>query len=75
MRLNEKNGKLECEVSCRWLQFPKASDKFSEIEYICLDVMTLGASDKGRKLCELILDKQQLLKMLKELPVNDKTQT
>jgi hypothetical protein len=35
--------------------------------------MTRGSNDKDRKLCELILDKQQLLKMLAELPVNDRT--
>jgi len=74
-RLNEKTGKLECEVSGRWLQFPPSSDKFSNIEYISLDIMTIGASDKERKICELIFDKQQLLKMLHELPVNDRTKT
>jgi len=74
-RLKEKEGKIECEVSGRWIQFPEASDKFSDMEYLCLDVMTTGASDNERKLCELILDKQQLQKMLNELPVNDRTKT
>lgn len=72
-RLKEREGIIECEVSNRWLQFPEASDKLAYMEYICLDVMTQGPSGKDRKLCELILDKNQLLKMLNELPVNDRT--
>ena len=74
-RLKQKEGRIECEVSGRWIQFPEASDKFSNMEYLRLDIMTMGAPDEERKLCEIILDKQQLLKMLNELPVNDNTKT
>jgi len=74
-RLEAQKGKLSCEVSERWIKFPSASDKFEDIEYLSIDVMTRGSNDKDRKLCEIILDKQQLLKMLAELPVNDRTKT
>lgn len=74
-RLEAKQGKLSCEVSERWIKFPSASDKFEDIEYLSLDVMTRGSNDKDKKLCEIILDKQQLLRMLAELPVNDRTKT
>ncbi|MCD6450087.1 MAG: hypothetical protein J7L34_06240 [Thermotogaceae bacterium] len=74
-RINANAGILECEVSGRWLQFPEASDKLQNIEYLCLDVMTHGSTGKDRKICELILDKKQLVKMLSELPVNDKSET
>ena len=74
-RLEVKEGKLSCEVSERWIKFPSASDKFDDIEYLSLDVMTRGSNDKDRKLCEIIIDKQQLLKMLAELPVNERTKT
>ena len=69
-RINANVGKLQCEVSNRWVQFPESSDKFSDIEYLCLDIMTIGATDQERKICEIILDKKQLEKMLSELPVN-----
>ncbi len=36
-----------------------------------IDVMTLGSEDKERKLCELVLDRKELLKLLNELPVNE----
>ena len=74
-RLKEKQGRIECEVSGRWIQLPEASNKFSDIEYLHLDIMTLGTSEMERKLCELILDKEQLLKMLNDLPVNDRNKT
>ena len=74
-RRKAKKGILECEVSNRWIQFPKASDKFSDMEYLHLDIMTLDSNEKDRKLCELIIDKEQLLSMLRKLPVNDRTET
>ncbi len=74
-RLEVKDGRLSCEVSERWIKFPSASDKFDDIEYLSLDVMTRGSNEKDRKVCELIIDKQQLLKMLAEWPVNDRTKT
>lgn len=69
-RKEAAKGRLSCEVSERWIRFPSASDKFEDMEYLALDIMTLGSNEQDRKLCEIILDKQQLLKMLQELPVN-----
>ena len=69
--VKEKEGKLECEVSGRWLQFPDASSKTEHMDYLPLNVMTTGSSDKERKICELILDKKQLEKMLSKLPSNE----
>jgi len=70
-RIKEKEGKLECEVSGRWLQFPDASSKTTHMDYLPLDVMTLGSADNERKICELILDRKQLEKMLSKLPSNE----
>lgn len=74
-RLEAKEGKLRCEVSDRWIKFPSASEKSDDVEYLLLDIMTVGSNEKDRKICEIIVDKQQLLKMLAELPVNDRTKT
>lgn len=74
-RTEAAKGRLSCEVSERWIKFPSASHKFEDMEYLSLDIMTLGSNEQDRKLCEIILDKQQLLKMLQELPVNDQKKT
>lgn len=68
-------GILRCEVSERWLQFPSVSEKFADVEYLHLHIMTRGADERERKLCELVLDKQALVEMLRDLPVNDRTET
>ena len=74
-RIDINSGKLRCEVSERWISFPGASWKTNNLDYLALDIMTLGANDKERKLCEIIVDREQLQKMLKELPINDQTET
>jgi len=70
-RLDARKGKLRCEVSDRWLQFPKKADSQNGIEYMFVNVMTLGAEDNEKKLCEIVLDRKELLKILNELPVNE----
>ena len=74
-RRDSNHGILRYEVSGRWFQFPDASYKFEDMEYLHLDIMTLGTNEQTRELCELIVDKQQLLKMLSDLPANDRTKT
>lgn len=72
-RRDAAKGILRCEVSDRWIQFPEHSEKSPDTEYLACDVMTLGSDEKPRKICEIILDKTQLMKMLIELPTNDRT--
>ena len=69
-RLDALKGKLRCEVSGRWLQFPKKADSQNDIEYMFVDVMTLGAEDNEKKLCEIVLDRKELLKILNEIQVD-----
>lgn len=63
------NGYVPCEVSDRWLQFPTEVD--SE-RYIPVDVMTQGANDKYKKICELILSKEDLLRALNAIQVKER---
>lgn len=67
-RVDASKGELRCEVSERWIKFPEASSKYVDIDYLALDVMTLGANEKERKLCEIIVDRELLEKFLTELP-------
>lgn len=74
-RMDSNRGKLRCEVSERWISFPEASWKTQNLDYLSLDIMTLGSNNKERKLCEIIVDREQLQKMLKDLPVKNQTET
>ncbi|MDM5188582.1 hypothetical protein QUF99_15035 [Bacillus sp. DX4.1] len=61
-RINERGeGYVECEVSNRWLQF---HDIVEDLELIPVDVMTENIDGKERKLCELILKKEDILRAL-----------
>ena len=72
-RLNALSGKLACEVSNRWIQFPDVSKIQHETDYLCLDIMTLDLNERERKLCEIIVDKPTLLKILNKIPTTDMT--
>jgi hypothetical protein len=69
---DKENKVLRCEVSERWIQFPQATDlTANEVDYMRLEVMTKGNKDQDRKLCEVIVDRNMLLDLLKNTPVID----
>lgn len=68
-RLNLNARRVPCQVSERWLQFPEHASALCDGTYIALDVMTLDQNEKQRKLCELVLLKEDLLVMLNRLRV------
>ena len=69
-RLKNKLGRyaVPCQVSERWLQFPEQSSNMKQDgEWLCIDVMTRNQNDKARKLCELVVTKEDLLKVLESI--------
>ena len=68
-RLDLNAGVVRCEVSSRWLQFPDTATAFSDGTLMSIDVMTLGEDDQPRKLCELVLSKEDLIAMLDRVQV------
>lgn len=69
---DRENRILRCEVSERWIQLPAATDLTADnIDYMCLDVMTMGRNDRPRKICELIVNRSFLLEILKDIPTID----
>ena len=56
-RENRKKLRVPCEVSERWLQFGRIED-YQDADYIHVDVMTRGADESERKICELIVTKE-----------------
>ena len=66
-------GYVPCEVSSRWLQFTENSGGFfSTGEYIGVNVMTLDQNEKPRKICNLILTREDLERALANVkpPIN-----
>ncbi|WP_286899052.1 MULTISPECIES: hypothetical protein [Achromobacter] len=62
-------GKVECQVSNRWLQFPSEAPLFSDGAYVFVNVMTESEGGTERKLCELILRKHELEHVLSRVQV------
>ncbi|HBA71222.1 MAG: hypothetical protein A2X82_17660 [Geobacteraceae bacterium GWC2_55_20] len=63
-RMKNKLGKgaVPCQVSDRWLKFPaESAGHFGEGEFITLDVMTLDKNERPRKICELVVTREDLL--------------
>lgn len=56
---------VPCMVSNRWLEFSRQGTKrFHDGEYIQLTVMTSDAQEKPKKLCGLIVTREDLLSVL-----------
>jgi hypothetical protein len=70
-RIDRHERRIRCEVSPRWIQFSHQIDRHIDQDYLGVTIMTLDASEKSRKLCELIIDPRELEKLLSSLPVKD----
>ncbi len=56
---------VPCMVSGRYLLFPEQSaGHLGGGEFIPVDVMTMGGDDKPRKLCEMVITREDLLAAL-----------
>jgi hypothetical protein len=63
-RMKNQMGKgyVPCMVSGRWLQFPdKSSGFFGGGEFIEISVMTEGMGDKPKKICDLIITREDIM--------------
>lgn len=66
-RLNVRNFRVPCQVSERWLQFHETTHYLKGGDLMIVNVMTMSSQDKERKICELVLTKQDLLRMLEQV--------
>ena len=56
---------VPCMVSSRWLQFPeKSAGHFGGGEFIDVDVMTEGENEKPRRICHLVVTREDLLRVI-----------
>jgi hypothetical protein len=69
-RLNSRKRIIPCQISSRWLKFPEKMHVYSEESYLSIDVMTTIKNEnnetKDKKLCEIVLLKEDLIKLLEE---------
>ncbi|WP_163581128.1 hypothetical protein [Gracilibacillus saliphilus] len=66
-KINEYgDGYVPCLVSERWLQFPETANNENNI---IVDVMTQTEGNKPRKLCELILSRNDLLRAIDSVEI------
>ena len=62
---------VPCEISERWILFGKTSSKLKGGEFIFADIMTMSQNDKPRKICNLIITRENLLKVLSKIKAKD----
>ncbi|AKA70151.1 hypothetical protein [Clostridium scatologenes] len=64
-KINEYGqGYVPCEVSNRWLQFADESNLCQGGEFIGVDVMTLGSDEQPKKICQLIINREDIIRAL-----------
>ncbi len=61
---------VPCVVSGRWMEFSqRGSAHIGDGEAITLSIMTDGAGEHPRKLCELIVTREEMLRVLSLIEV------
>lgn len=67
--LKNERGKtsVSCQISDRWIRFSEESTKLEGGEFISLDVMTLGSDEKEKKICELVVTREEILEALSNI--------
>lgn len=69
LKLTLATGKVECQVSGRWLQFPNNAPQFPDGAYFIVNVMTQSETGADRKLCELVVRKQDLEQAISQVHI------
>jgi hypothetical protein len=64
-------GKAVCVVSSRWLQFPQTATMVYDAPFMFVDVMTMNCDDQQKKICQLVLSKDDVLQILNRIDVKE----
>lgn len=68
---NIMEHKAECQVSSRWLQFPQTAQTVGGASFMFVDVMTMNGDEQEKKICQLILTKEDLIEILNRIDIRD----
>ncbi len=67
-KLNEMGiGYVPCYVSKRWIQFETVTGTYDGKELIILQIMTIGKDGKPYKLLEMIIEKEDIIRVVDSL--------
>jgi len=69
-RLDRRNHTVRCEVTGRCLRFHPRAEGYPEGTYLIVDVLEDGGDSEPRRLCELVLSRDDLLSLIQALPVH-----
>lgn len=61
---NVMENRAICEVSSRWLQFSETATLVGGEPLLFVNVMTLNSDDQEKKICQLVLSKDDLQQIL-----------
>jgi hypothetical protein len=67
IRNRQREFAVPCKVSDRWLVFDRSSSALQGGEFISLSVMTIGMNGSPKKLCSLIITRENLLEVLSKI--------
>jgi hypothetical protein len=68
---NVMENRAICEVSSRWLQFSESATLVGGEPLLFVDVMTLNSDDQEKKICQLVLSKDELQLILGRVAVKN----
>jgi hypothetical protein len=51
---------VQCQVSDRWIEFPEYSAESDGEQWMIVHVMTTGSDERPRRLCELVLAREDI---------------
>jgi hypothetical protein len=68
---NVMERKAVCVVSSRWLQFPPTAQMVYDAPFMIVDVMTMNSDDQEKKICQLVLSKEDLLQILSRIDIKE----
>jgi hypothetical protein len=67
--LKNKRGKysVNCLITDRWLKFEDTSVRMDVGEAVILDVMETDTDGNDKKVCQLVVTKEELLEVIKQI--------
>jgi len=68
-RIRNMQGEFSvpCEISGRWISFDRTSTKLQEGDFISLNIMTMAENDKPKKLCSLIITRENIMEVISKI--------
>jgi hypothetical protein len=70
-RLDRRRGIVRCQVTDYWLHFQPWAEKYPQGTFVIADVMSGDPEGDFRRVCELVLSRDELVAVLQGLPVRE----